>query len=268
MHRFSVLLMICFGAFPAFADGAHAAHAELEAKKAEVSEAPAEAPVTSEEPVAEEPAPAPVVAKTAPAVSEKIAKLNIGGQIVFALAAAVDSIKGADKAMDIKAHVAKADQAGAFSIVGGSWIDETAVAAQPDAIKANLSELAAKLAPLKEVDPTDAAAVGGKKKELLASLPLVEKLVDAAVKSERKEQLQDGLALFKLALDPPYAYGHSQRKIWAWSAASVGAMVTMAGVASLTNPLEREQGPFGLVATGLGLTAAGIGAALIVLDDR
>jgi hypothetical protein len=241
---------------------------ELEAKKAEATEVVAE-PVEASEPlVVEEPAAAvAVVAKAPPAVTEKIAKLNTGGQIVFALAAAADSIKGAE-AMDIKAQVTKANLAGAFSIVGGSWIDENAVAAQSEAIKATMSELGAKLEPLKEVDPTDAAAVSGKKKELLEALSLVETLVAAAVKSERKQELQDGLALFKLALDPPYAYGHSKRKIWAWSAASVGAMVTMAGVASLTNPLEREQGNFGLVATGLGLTAAGIGATLIVLDDR
>ena len=45
-------------------------------------------------------------------------------------------------------------------------------------------------------------------------------------------------------------------------------MISMAGLGSLSNPLEREQGNFGWIAAGVGLTTAGIGAALIVLDDQ
>ena len=101
----------------------------------------------------------------------------------------------------------------------------------------------------------------------MAAIESAEALVEAHA-GTRKGELKEGLALFKLALDPPYAYGHSQQKIYAWTAASVGTMISMAGLGSLSNPLEREQGNFGWIATGVGLTTAGIGAALIVLDAK
>ena len=268
-----------FCAAPALAenDAAAEAHNELEAKKAEANDAPAteEAPAAKEAPAeaaAEEPAkavePAPYGASEAPAVTEKIAKLNAGGQIVFALAAQHKVLKGAAAADDVARQVDAARVAGAFSVAGGAWVDMTAVRANLAAVTKALKDLDEKLEPLAEVDPTDGKAVGGKKKELLAVLPVVETLVGAAASANRRAGLLEGLGQFKLALDPPYAYGHSNRKIMAWTAASVGAMVTMAGVGSLSNPLEREQNSFGWVATGIGLTAAGVGAALIVLDDQ
>jgi len=244
------------------AEAAPEAAAEESAEPAAVEEAPA-----APEPVAE-PKPAPLAAPAEPAkADDKVAKLNVGGQVVFALAMRADSLKGLEAAMDPASIVEQARTAGAFSIASGSWIDMQSVRSQGAAGKAAWVSAHEKLTPLKDVDPTDAAAVGGKKKELLAALESVEALVDSHA-GARKGELKEGLALFKLALDPPYAYGHSQRKIYAWTAASVGTMISMAGLGSLSNPLEREQGNFGWIATGVGLTTAGIGAALIVLDAK
>jgi len=250
------------------------AEAPVEASAEATPEAAAEPtadPVAGEEapaapePVAE-PAPAPLAAPAEPAqADDKVTKLNVGGQVVFALAMKADAFKGLEAATDPAAIVEQARLAGAFSIGSGSWIDMQSVRGQGAAGKAAWISAQEKLTPLKDVDPTDAAAVGGKKKELLAALESVQALVDSHA-GARKGELTEGLALFKLALDPPYAYGHSQRKIYAWTAASVGTMVSMAGLGSLSNPLEREQGNFGWIATGVGLTTAGIGAALIVLD--
>jgi hypothetical protein len=228
-------------------------------------EAPQAAPEPEPEPVAE---PEPAAAPSEPAqVNDKVAKLNVGGQLVFALAMQADSLKGLEAATDPSSIVDQARVAGAFSIVSGSWIDMQSVRSQGAAGKAAWVTAHEKLTPLKDLDPTDASAVGGKKKELLAALESVEALVDSH-SGEGKGALKEGLAMFKLALDPPYAYGHSHRKIYAWTAASVGTMISMAGLGSLSNPLEREQGNFGWIATGVGLTTAGIGAALIVLDAK
>ena len=200
-------------------------------------------------------------------MNEKVTTLNLGGQVVFALAMQVETLKALEAAMDHVNVIDSARTAGAFSVVGGPWIDMQAVKAQGAEGKAAWTQAYEKFSPLKDVDPTDAAAVKGKKKELLAAIESAESLVGVNA-GARKGELKEGLALFKLALDPPYAYGHSQRKIYAWTAASVGTMISMAGLGSLSNPLEREQGNFGWIATGVGLTTAGIGAALIVLDAK
>ena len=49
--------------------------------------------------------------------------------------------------------------------------------------------------------------------ELLAAIEAVEPLVENYA-GARGAELKEGLALFKLALDPPYAYGHSSRTIY------------------------------------------------------
>ena len=239
--------------------------AEPEAQPDPAQEAPTE-PEAQPEPAQEAPA-APEAPAEAAAVDAKVATLNLGGQVVFALAMQAEALSGLDAAMDHVKVIDQARVAGAFSVAGGAWIDMQAVTAQGGSSKAVWVEAYSKFSPLKDVDPTDASAVKAKKKELLAAIEVAEGLVDAHA-GGRKGELKEGLALFKLALDPPYAYGHSQRKIYAWTAASVGTMISMAGLGSLSNPLEREQGNFGWIATGVGLTTAGIGAALIVLDAQ
>ena len=251
-------------------EAAAEAHAELEAKKAEaVASEPEEAAEAAPAPAPKPGAPAAQPEPSAPAASvdEKIAKLNLGAQIVFALAGQTKPLEGIDASMNPGQLVAAATQAGAFSIVGGVWIDEDAVRTKASSDKASWVTAHEKLSPLAEVDPTDGSAVAGKKTELLAAIEAVEPLVENYA-GARGAELKEGLALFKLALDPPYAYGHSSRTIYAWTAASVGTMISMAGLGSLSNPLEREQGNFGWIAAGVGLTTAGIGAALIVLDDQ
>ena len=219
-------------------------------------------------PEASEETPAAPAADVEPAaVNEKVATLNLGGQVVFALAMQVETLKGLEAAMNHVNVINSARKAGAFSVVGGSWIDMQAVTSQGSEAKSAWTQAYEKFSPLKDVDPTDAAAVKGKKKELLAAIESAQSLVEANA-GARKGELKEGLALFKLALDPPYAYGHNPRTIYAWTAASVGTMISMAGLGSLSNPLEREQGNFGWIATGVGLTTAGIGAALIVLDAK
>ena len=281
-----VLFLFVVMAVPAQAEteAAEQAHEELEQLQAEAAEPaaaepasePAEAaaePEAAPEPEPEaapepEPEPAKVVEPEAPAVSAKIAGLNAGAQIVFALLDHMASIKGAAETSALRAQMAAARGAGAFSVSGGAWVDLDVVERNPDAVRKALEAVNAKLLPLAEVDPTDGDSVTGKKKELLEALPPIETLIGAAGAPARQAQLLKDLGQFKLALDPPYAYGHSKRRVMAWGAAGVGAMVTMAGLGSLSNPLERERSAFGWIATGVGLTAAGVGAAMIVLDDR
>lgn len=260
-------------------EAAQEAHSELEARAEAAPEEAAEQPAeeAAEKPAeeaAEKPSEKPaqstvarVVDVAAPPVSERNAKLNIGGQVVFALAAEAATMKGANVG-DLRTTVDKLIAAGAFSIKGGAWLDRDAVRRSEAALRAALVESGEKLEPLAEVDPTEESAVKGKSKELIEAIDSVKLLVGAGAAEARRGEINNGLADFKLALDPPYAHGQSVKKIAGYSAASVGAMVTMAGIGALSNPLEREMNHFGWYATGIGLTSAGVGVALILLDDR
>ena len=121
-------------------EAAAEAHADLEAKKAEAAasepqEAAEAAPAPAPKP--EAPAAQPEPAAPAASVDEKIAKLNLGAQIVFALAGQTKPLEGIDASMNPGQLVAAATQAGAFSIVGGVWIDEDAVRTKASSDKAS-----------------------------------------------------------------------------------------------------------------------------------
>ena len=97
---------------------------------------------------------------------------------MFALAGQTKPLEGIDASMNPGQLVAAATQAGAFSIVGGVWIDEDAVRTKASSDKASWVTAHEKLSPLAEVDPTDGSAVAGKKTELLAAIEAVEPLVE------------------------------------------------------------------------------------------
>jgi hypothetical protein len=253
---FVVSLLCSCPAFAATNAASDAAMNELEARKAAAQEeaaAPAEpvaAPEATAEVEAPEPAAPPPPAQPA-AMNPKWSELNVGAQVVFAAASNHSAL----------ADLGGARLAGAFSIAGGDWVDVD----RPEAGPA-LAELAKTTEAIKDVDPLEGDKVSKKKKELLEAITALEKLANLAARPAQKAAVLSGLATFKLALDPPYAYGHKPKRIAAWGAVGVGTMVTMAAAAALSNPLENERSSFGTIAAGVGLALAGSGAAVLYLD--
>ncbi|HBU47328.1 MAG TPA: hypothetical protein DEB46_03370 [Myxococcales bacterium] len=223
---------------------------------AEAAEKPAKKPIKEADPepapAAPEPAPAaPVAPPTAPPMNPKLDGLTLGAQVIFAAALASDSLKDAETGR----------LAGAFSTANGDWLDPKTTPA------GLLKKFADTITPLGDVDPQDGAAVGGKRTELLDAVGAAKSLAEASARPVLRADILAGLETFKTALRPPYAHGQSRQKIYGWTLAGFGGLVTLTGGTALINPQEPNRLGFATTATTAGILLAGAGAAMVLLDD-
>jgi len=239
--------------------------AETPEAKPDAAEAASEnkEPTVTPEPPTVEATAAPkapvVVAPTAPAAAPSIAPpmdpkldgLTLGGQVIFAAALQAKSLTDAEKGR----------LAGAFSTSNGDWLDP--VSTQPNLLKA----FADSVAPLADVDPQDGSSVGGKRSELIKAVAAAKELAAASARPILRADVLSGLEVFETALKPPYAHGQSRRKIYGWTLAGFGGLVTLTGGTALINPNEPSRLGFATTATTAGILLAGAGAAMVLLDD-